>query len=336
MKKTIYELAKELNYAPSTISKALNNNPGISEDKRQMIIEYARKVGYVPNQNARTLKAKVSNTIGVLFSEELDIGLEHPFFSAVLQSFKKTIESKGFEMTFIVSKIGDVKTNYLDYCRNRNISGVLIAAGKSSDKFLDDIIQSELKVVSTDYVTDDVLTVISDNNNGVREAFAYANEIGTKSVGLLMGPYSAYSFTERFTSFFKYQQKYNFEYRDEWYTQSESYDFESGYTAMKKMIERCEKLPDVIFAVSDLLAMGAIVALEDAKIKVPEQISVFGFDDIEYAKYYKPSISTVRQNTKAIGETAANLLIDMLQNGTEYKEKMVRIPTKFIKRDSMK
>ena len=102
------------------------------------------------------------------------------------------------------------------------------------------------------------------------------------------------------------------------------------------MIEKCEKLPDVIFAVSDLLAMGAIVALEEKNIKVPEQVMVFGFDDIEYAKYYKPSISTVRQDTKAIGETAANLLIDMLVNGTEYKEKMVRIPTTFIKRNSMK
>ena len=148
--------------------------------------------------------------------------------------------------------------------------------------------------------------------------------------------HSAYAFTERFTAFFKYQHKFNFEYRDEWYSQSESYNFESGYEAMKKMIEKCEKLPDVIFAVSDLLAMGAIVALEEKNIKVPEQVMVFGFDDIEYAKYYKPSISTVRQDTKAIGETAANLLIDMLVNGTEYKEKMVRIPTTFIKRNSTK
>ena len=92
MKKTIYDIAKELNLAPSTISKAINNTGNISKKTRARVLEYIKEVGYVPVNSARALKSNRSYTIGVVFSEETNIGLEHTFFSSLLEHFKKILK----------------------------------------------------------------------------------------------------------------------------------------------------------------------------------------------------------------------------------------------------
>src|SRR5690606_31799732 len=128
-KQNIYTLAKELDVSPGTISKVLNNTGKVSEATRIRILEYIEKVGYVPTMSARMLKSKSSKTIGVIFSEELNIRLEHPFFSSILQHCKTYVENEGYELSFIVTKFGKNRLSYLSWCMNKKVDGVYIVVG---------------------------------------------------------------------------------------------------------------------------------------------------------------------------------------------------------------
>ena len=336
-KKTIYNLAKELDLAPSTISKALNNLPGVSEQKRKMIVEYAQKVKYVPTSSARTLKAKNTYSIGIIYSEKLGIGLEHPFFSPILDSFKKYVENEGYELCFISSKLWNFGSSYKEFIENKKLSGVLIVAGNKDDEMLLDIIKDkDIKIVSTDYINENVMTVLSDNKEGTFEAIKEIHGSGLRKIGMLFGPSSQFSFNERKLAFIEATKKLNLIVKDYWVKETGNYLYSDGYAAMKKMIEETNgDLPEVMFAVSDMYALGIIAALKDSGYSVPKDISVVGFDDIEFVKYCNPSLSTVKQDTKLIGETAAKLLLDMIEKDYYEEEPRIhRIKTRYIKRGS--
>ena len=336
-KKTIYNLSKELGLAPSTISKALNNQPGISEEKRKLVMEYAKKVKYVPTSSARMLKAKNSYSLGVIYSETLNIGLEHPFFSPVLENFKKYVEKEGYEICFISAKLGNFGTTYKEFIQNKRLSGVLIVAGNNEDEMLLDIIKSKnIKVVSTDYINEDVVTILSDNIDGTRQAIKSLYESGIRKIGMILGPNNQFVFDERKKAFLEITIELNIEVKPNWLQTTKDYLYSDGYAAMKRMIEETKgDLPEALFTVSDMYALGIIAALEDKGYRVPKDVSVVGFDDIEFAKYIKPSLSTVRQNTKEIGTVAAKTLIDMINDEYEEKQdKKIRIPATYIKRGS--
>ena len=313
-KKTIYNLSKELGLAPSTISKALNNQPGISEEKRRLVMEYAKKVKYVPTSSARMLKAKNSYSLGVIYSETLNIGLEHPFFSPVLENFKKYVEKEGYEICFISAKLGNFGTTYKEFIQNKRLSGVLIVAGNNED----------------------VVTILSDNIDGTRQAIKSLYESGIRKIGMVLGPNNQFVFDERKKAFLEITKELNIEVKPSWLQTTKDYLYSDGYAAMKRMIEETKgDLPEAVFTVSDMYALGIIAALEDKGYHVPKDVSVVGFDDIEFAKYIKPSLSTVRQNTKEIGTIAAKTLIDMINDEYEEKyDKKIRIPATYIKRGS--
>lgn len=334
-KKTIYELAKELEIAPSTISKALNNVKGVNEKTRKRIIEYAKSTGYVANPTARALKSKRNFTIGILYSEESHIGLEHPFFSPVLQSAKEFLENKGYDLIFINSKSKDY-SSYAEFCELRNIAGVFVVSASKDDRLLKELVcDNSFKVVATDYINDDVPTVLSDNYDAVNQLIEYFNKCNFKNVGILCIPNGVRSFKERYNAFLTECSKNNIKVDNENIIIAADYSFSSAYKAMTNYLKNKKELPEAIFALSDIFGVAAIKALTDFNYNVPNNCSVIGFDDIELGRYVTPSLSTLKQNTKEIGEEAATILLSQL-NGVELKEKITRVKTTLIIRNSSK
>ena len=139
---TIYDIAKRAGCASSTVSKALNNSNQVSKKRKEEILALAKEMGYVPNSNARLLKTKNSWSIGILFSEDLNIGLEHHFFSGVLQEFKTYVEALGYEVTFVSKKVGAQSLTYLEWCKYKNIDGVLILTVDVDDVNLKELTES--------------------------------------------------------------------------------------------------------------------------------------------------------------------------------------------------
>lgn len=336
-KRTIYTLAKELNLAPGTISKVLNQNGNVSQQTRERVLAYIKEVGYVPASSARMLKSKRTYTVGIVFTEESDIGLEHSFFSSILQHFKTYVEKEGYELSFIVKKLGKHELSYYEWCMNKRVDGVYIVVGNYNDQGLYELVQSGIPCVSTDMFLPGLFTVVSDNNQGIKISLEYVkNSLKKQRVAMIAGPLSSKAFNERLHAFNVYMHELSLTMHDNYIVYAESFGFTSGYNALIELMEKVDQRPEVILVTSDDIALGVLKALADLKIKVPEDVQIIGFDDIAFARHFTPALTTVRQDRKMLGERAAKLLINLIEHPGLEKEEVVKLPVELVERQSTK
>ncbi|MBU1093996.1 MAG: LacI family transcriptional regulator [Firmicutes bacterium] len=336
-KRTIYDIAAELELAPGTISKVLNHTGNVSDKTRERVLSYIKQVGYVPTSSARMLKSKRTYTIGVVFTEESDIGLEHSFFSSILQAFKTHVENEGYELSFIVRKLGKNHLTYYEWCMNKRVDGVYIVVGDFNDQGLHEILESGIPAVSTDMFLPGLHTVVSDNDQGMKISMEYIkNELKKQHVAMVGGPVTSKAFVERLISFQKYVKEYNFATSTKDIVLSESFGFTGGFNAVQQLMKQVTTKPEVILAASDDIALGVIKGLTSMGIKIPQEIQVIGFDDIAFARHFTPSLTTIAQNRKLLGETAAKMLIQLIESPEEEIDEIITLPVSLIERESTK
>ena len=336
-KRTIYTIAKELNLAPGTISKVLNQNGNVSDKTRERVMAYIKEVGYVPASSARMLKSKRTYTVGIVFTEESDVGLEHSFFSSILQHFKTYVEKEGYELSFIVKKLGKHELSYYEWCQNKRVDGVYIVVGNYNDQGLYELINSDIPCVSTDMIVKGLHTVVSDNDQGIKITLEFIkNHLKKKRVSMISGPIQSKAFHERLIAFKKEMERLELPVTDKQIAYAESFGFTSGYNAVRELMAKNPEKPEVIVVASDDIALGVLKGLTDLGIKCPEDIQVIGFDDIAFAKHFTPSLTTVAQDRKLLGETAARILIRLMDGIENNIPEITKLPVELIVRDSTK
>lgn len=337
MKRTIYTIAADLGLSPGTISKVLNQTGNVSSDTRERVLKYIKEVGYVPVTSARMLKSKRSYTIGVVFSEELHIGLEHSFFSSILQHFKNYVEKEGYELSFIVSRLGKNKMSYYEWCMNKKVDGVYIVVGDYADEGIYELANMNIPVVSTDIIIPGIHSIISDNVLGIKISldFLYIEQ-GLKEVGMITGPQSSKAFVERFEAYKNYLNDHQIAINPKHIVEAESFGFTSGYNAVFRLLEQTDHLPEALLVGSDDIALGVLKALQEQKIRIPEDIQIIGFDDIAFARHFSPSLTTIRQDREEIAHKAAKSLLTLINHKNEKVEALTLMPVTLIKRDTTK
>jgi LacI family transcriptional regulator len=332
-RKNIYTIAKELKLSPSTISKVLNRTGSVSQKTRERVLDYIATVGYVPASSARKLKSKRSYTLGVVFTEESNIGLEHSFFSSILQHFKTYSEQRGYELSFIVTKLGEHQMSYYEWCLNKRVDGIYIVVGNYQDQGLYDLVGKGIPCVSTDMILPGLHTVISDNEAGIRLVLNYIKrDLKKHDIALIAGPKSSKAFVERVEHFTGIGQQLGLDTSRVTYT--ESFGFTSGYQAMESILKKHQ--PEVVLVNSDDLALGAMKCIQDQGLSIPNDIQVIGFDDIAFARHFSPPLTTIRQDRKLLGETAASHLIRMIEDSDHQLPEVTKCPVELIKRESTK
>ncbi|MCA0386239.1 MAG: LacI family transcriptional regulator [Firmicutes bacterium] len=332
---TIYDIARKIGCASSTVSKALNNSKEVSDSRKAEILAVAKEMGYVPNANARRLATKQSWSIGILFSEDLNIGLEHHFFSGILQAFKTYVEDLGYEVTFVSKKVGTQSLTYLEWCKYKDIDGILIVTVDVNDENLNELRQSGIPIVTVDSGLINVPTVISDNFQGTRMVVEYLMSRGAKRIAHIAGPMRSFSAMERLEAFKTVLGQYEMD--ASMVVEAYNYDFNSGRNALMAMFRAFDEVPDAIYAASDDIALGVIIALKELGYKVPEDISVVGFDNIELTRYTSPSLTTVAQDKVRIGTEAAKRLIAQINKEADAGQAVInRVPVELIVRESTK
>ncbi len=334
LRKTIYDVAKALNLSPGTISKVLNNNGNVSDETRKRVQDYVKATGYVADTNARILKSRFSYTIGVIFSDISLVGLEHPFFGSIIQHFKTYVEKAGYEIVFITSKVGGHELTYLEWCRNKKVDGVVIVSGNINNAYIQELVNSDIPCVSTDIIMPKLHSVLSDDVQGIQLAIDYLLSKGLTKLGVLSGPETSRAFWERIQAFKAIMEKKGLSAPSKWIKVAPGFGFTSALQATKEWCQEVDELPEGILALSDDLAFGLIRGLETFQKKVPTDISVIGFDDINFARLYTPTLSTIRQNKQAIGERAAQMLLDLIQKGNGKQTTVIRIPVELVLRES--
>lgn len=327
-KVNIYELAEATGFSVSTVSKAINHTGRISEKTRKFILEKAHEMNYIANYHAKALSLKKSWLLAIVYSDNLGLGLSHPHFSVILDNFKQEAEINGYEVTFVNRNMGNKEMSYLEFCRYRDVEGVFIANFYSLSKQLPELIASGIPIVASDGGNLDMTTIISNDYQGGKLAATYLASLGHKSICHLSGPFYTIAAQERQRGF-EEGLKENGITKYQVY-EANNFGFQDGYdTAQRVMNENV--LPSAIFISGDWMALGAIKAFNEKGIRVPEDISVIGFDDMEFLQYSTPGLTTVSQDKRQIGITCAQSLIKKI-NGEHVESQ--KLDVTIVERDT--
>jgi DNA-binding LacI/PurR family transcriptional regulator len=323
----IRDIAKMAGVSTATVSKVLNNYKEVSDATKARILKIVEEVGYIPNSNARALSTKRSWLIGIVYSEGLNIGLEHNYFSGLLEAFKREIEAMGFEVVFI-SGYG---IGYLKRCQVRNVDGVFVVAADISDPGLQALFDSDIKCVTTDVPYKSIPLIYSDNRMGSRQAISHLYELGHRRIAHIAGPVGSVAGKERLEGYRQGLEEHGLAYDPLLVVEAGDFGSSEGYACMNRLFQ-LDDVPTAVYAICDLSAVGAMHAIKEHQLEVGKDISLIGFDDIELAYHIHPSLTTIKQDRKLIGKTLAETLVKRIRR--EPVEERIAIPTELIVRAS--
>jgi LacI family transcriptional regulator len=332
----IRDIAKAAKVSVSTVSKALNGYIDVSKETRKKIMEIAVKMDYLPNIMASSLITKKTKTIGIFFGDKINSGFDHPFFNDLINSIKDVAGEEGYDILIFANRKKETNS-YKTICYERGVDGViLILTGKKrTDTKIYELSESipTVHIDSFIYKKSLVNFVESDNEKGAMEATEHLVRLGHKKILKLAGDRIANATYERIRGYKKILKKYNLPIEERLIKYGEF----SREKAEEITLEFFKKKEDVtaIFASSDMMAFGAIEALKELGYRVPEDIAVVGFDDIEAAKLYNPALTTIHQQGYKMGEEAARMLINIIRDESNNKTPVnIRIPVWLIVRES--
>lgn len=306
------DIAKKCKVSVASVSKALNDYPDIGEDTKKMILRTAEEMGYLPNSSARASKTKRSYNIGVLFVDEAMSGLTHDYFNHVLESFKKTAEERGYDITFTSGNVSGKKMSYYEHCRYRGVDGVVIACIDFDKEEVQELVRSEIPVVTIDHVFDGRISVVSNNIEGMQELVEYVYEKGHRKIAYIHGDHTSVT-TNRINTYYRTLQRYGVHIPDNYIQEGAYRDADLAAEATAKLLDLSDP-PTCILYPDDYAAMGGINEIRERGLKIPEDISIAGYDGSEIARIIEPKLTTLCQDTKAIGKIAAEKLIELIEN----------------------
>ena len=310
----------------ATVSKALNDQKDVGVATKERIKKMAQEMGYVPNAASQALKTKHSYNLGVLYKEESESGLAHDFYAKVLDGIKSAAEQKGYDITFVNNSYtsGGRHLSYLEHCRYRNFDGVAIVCVDFDDEGVQELIKSDVPVITVDYTFKDHSSVNSDNIGGMRELVHFAYSKGHRKIAYIHGS-DSYVTRARVQSFKETCAELGLRVPDEYILEAAYRNTTEAYQATQALLD-LENRPTCIFFPDDFAAIGGLNCIRLNGLSIPGDISCAGFDGIEIGKYLEPPLTTLNQDKVRIGREAALKLIDLIENSNEVMQEIIRIP----------
>lgn len=303
------DIAQRCGVSVASVSKALNGQPDIGEETRKRIEQVAKELGYMTNASARALKTNRTYHLGVLFVDERRSGLAHEYFSTMLESFKVEAEARGYDITFINHNVGGKRTSYLQHCLYRGVDGVVIACVDFHDPQVRELVDSGIPLVTIDHVFNNRLAVVSDNVSGLEELVRFIYQKGHRKIAFLHGEDTTVT-RNRLIGFYRACEELGLEIPEEYIRECVYHDPDRCAKATREVLELPERPSCIIFP-DDFSYIGGLNVLNEKGLRVPEDISVAGYDGIHLAKVL--NLTTYSQNTELIGKIAAERLISLIE-----------------------
>lgn len=319
---SLKDIASACGVSTATVSKALNGQADVGEDTRERIKKKAQEMGYLPNVAARMLKTNRSHNIGVLYSDDAGTGLTHEYFSGVLNGFKDGAEALGYDITFINTGLRDHRT-YLEHCRYRNFDGVAIVCANYNEPDVQELMNSDLPVVTIDYVHQNCTAVSSNNVQGMTALMEYIVEKGHKEIAYIHGQDYSYVTKERLAAFYRVMESHNLPVREEFLMEAVYLDAKSVAQCTRTLLGMRHR-PTCIVYPDDVSLVGGFNVINEAGLSIPHDISIAGYDGSLISQLIRPKLTTIQQDTDQIGKEAAKRLICFLeQPKTTLQERVV-------------
>lgn len=333
---TIADIAREAGVSIATVSRVMNKTKPVSEELRQRVFDIVEKNNYKPNSLAQGLVTKQTHMIGVIIPD-----ISNTVFGELTKGINSVCEKNGY--TIMVCESGGKQKkelNLLEIMADKKMDGVLFAGVDVNDKLVASMKEKEYPVL---LVTQEasggeglIHTVAHDNIQAVYDAVDFLIQNGHKRIAFIGGPENDYSSGQKRLIGFQQVLKDRGITIPEAYIEHGDFSFESGQSCMKKIYEENSVLPTAVMACSDLMAMGAIQFLKHSKLKIPDDISVMGFDDMKLSTYFRPELTTVRISYFDEGAQAAERLIKLIQGEEQETPYTSYTPYKIIRRSSTK
>ncbi|MBN2424740.1 MAG: LacI family DNA-binding transcriptional regulator [Calditrichaceae bacterium] len=328
---TINELAKIANVSKSTVSKALNDKPDIGAETKKRILDIVQQYDFSPHPFGKGLKNKFTENVGVVFCRDMHPISANPFYSRVLEGVEAEIafNNRNLMLQFVTEEQTKGIPKML---RERQVDG-LILIGSMTREYIQLIQSKDIPIVLVDpkFEIDSCSQVVMDNEHGAFTATQYLINMGHKEIGFISGDMARLSFKQRFTGFLKAMKYHNLPVNEDYISVG---GMEKGYEHVLGLLKRKNK-PTAIFSSNDINAQYGYKAVHDLGLKVPDDLSIVGFDDIELSHMVSPQLTTIRAYKEELGSIAVRNLLKLVENRDQRPITSV-IPVRLIERESVR
>lgn len=335
---TSRQVAKHAGVSQTTVSFVLNDveSANISEETRQRVLQAARELGYFPDAAARSLALGRSSNIGLILGQPHEQVFIDEFLPSVITGLSKATRQHGFRMLVEVVEPNRPDA-YLDLVRGKEVAGLILnfSNPSASDvQRITSLAEDGFPLVTLEFWNEQIPSVAVDKLAGVRKAVTHLAQMGHRTIAAISyapkrsNPHA----TRRLKVYREVLRSFDLPY-DETLIRYGAFDPQSGYEAMKSLLTDSQICPTAVFALNDVMAFGAMRAIYDAGLRVPDDIAVVGFDDIRLARYANPPLTTIREPDVEHGRRAGELLIALI-NGEPPDDLHPQLDTELVIRDS--
>lgn len=321
---TIKDVARLAGVDPSTVSRVIADSPRISQKTKEKVLKVMEELDFHPNAIARSLASRSTKTIGVIMPLSSEKIFVNPFFTEVMRGISASALKRGYDILFSTGGSGDEE--YLTTSRminERRIDGLILLTSRTQDKTIVDLIKRKLPfvVVGKPSKLENINWVDNDNQEACYHATEHLIKQGHRDIGFIGGEFSYVFMCERFKGYKRAIDSHGIKFNKEYLSIGDFLE-EGGYAAMKKLLS-LEKVPTAIVAADDLMAFGAMRAIKESGLSIPNDIAIVGFNDTPLASFSDPSLSSVEIFVHDLGFNASEILLNQLENPSEQNQHII-------------
>jgi LacI family transcriptional regulator len=329
---TLEDIAKRAGVSRSTVSRVINGQQYVRQDVRERVLGVIQETGFHPNVAARALASQRSWMIGLVLPRSVSSFFADPYFPRLTQGIARACNHHNYTLgLFLISTSEDEDKIFPRVSRKGFLDGILVQSGEMNDQLNEQLINLSipLVIVGRPFHTQDVSYIDVDNVNASFGAVTHLVHLGYRNIGTITGPINSTVSLDRKEGYLKALLQHGLAVDRSLIVEGD-FTEAGGYLAMQQLLAA---KPDAIFTASDIMALGAMRAVRDIGLRVPEDIAFVGFDDLPLASLANPPLTTVHQPISEFGEKAVEMLIDLIENGIKPPRRII-MDTDLVIRDS--
>lgn len=327
---TLEDIARLSGVSRSTVSRVINADVKVKHDTRLKVQEVINQYHFQPNLAARGLATGRTNVIGVVIPAGVSVIFTDPYFPQLLQGASAMCNTHDYSVMLWLAEPEYERSMISRILHNGLVDGVVVASISMNDPIIQSLIESNMPFILIGrHPTEDVNYLDVDNLQASCKATMHLIRLGYKRIATITGALNQVAGYDRYQGYLKALHDLDCPVRSELVAEG-NFSEESGYSAMKRLLKY---KPDAVFAASDVMAYGAIRALREANLRIPEDVALVGFDDIPTSAKTVPPLTTIRQNVSQMGGKAVEVLIGIIESKTKVIQKVIQ-ETELVVRDS--